>query len=391
MRSLRLLVAVLTALPLAAQQQTVDPVQSRQRLEELRRERDRLEAQQRRFQGQITDARAELRNIEQRQQATNRVVNLIEEQISGLGSQMERSAAELALAQDNLSERKAVLNRRLADIYKRGPLHTHQVLLAAESFGNLLARYKYLYLTSRQDKALVQEVQTLTTRVQAQREDILRIRAELDRTRADREAEMEHFADLAAEQSTRLAQVNRSLQANASAIDKLKRDEAALNTLLASLERDRRAAETRPGNAPATRRLTTADVGNLDWPVQGDIILQFGQEALATGGVVINNGIGIAAPAGTPVKVIAAGRVARVATLGTYGLSVIVEHGDTYSLYMQLQRASVVAGQNLAKGDVVGTVGGANSGRGSHLYFEIRGGNQIALDPMTWLRNRGSR
>ncbi len=385
-----LVLALLTAAPLAAQQ-TVDPVQSRQRLEELRRERDRLEAAQRRTEGRITDSRAEMRNLEQRQQATNRVVNLIEEQISGLGSQMERSAAELALAQDNLTERKAVLNRRLADIYKRGPLHTHQVLLTAESFGNLLARYKYLYLTSRQDKALVQEVQSLTSRVQSQREEILRIKSELDRTRADREAEMEHFADLAAEQSARLAQLNRTHQANATAIDKLKRDEATLNSLLASLDRDRRAAETRPGSAPSTRRLTTADVGNLDWPVSGDIILQFGQEALPGGGVVINNGIGIAAPVGTPIKVIAAGRVARVATLGTYGLSVIVEHGDTYSLYMQLQRASVVAGQDLAKGDVVGTVGGANSGRGPHLYFEIRGGNQIALDPMTWLRNRGSR
>jgi len=37
---------------------------------------------------------------------------------------------------------------------------------------------------------------------------------------------------------------------------------------------------------------------------------------------------------------------------------------------------------------VLGTVGGANLPEGSHLYFEIRGSNQIALDPIVWLRRR---
>ena len=37
----------------------------------------------------------------------------------------------------------------------------------------------------------------------------------------------------------------------------------------------------------------------------------------------------------------------------------------------------------------VGTVGGQNSAQGPHLYFEIRGENQIALDPIAWLKNKG--
>ncbi len=77
--------------------------------------------------------------------------------ISGLGSQLDHSSAELTLSQDNLADSKAKMQRRLADIYRRGPLYTFQVLLAAESFGDLLTRYKYLYLTSRQDRALVDE------------------------------------------------------------------------------------------------------------------------------------------------------------------------------------------------------------------------------------------
>ena len=63
-----------------------------------------------------------------------------------------------------------MLERRLVDIYKRGALYTFQALLAAESFGDLLSRYKYLYLTSRQDRALVADVEKLRNRVVEQRE-----------------------------------------------------------------------------------------------------------------------------------------------------------------------------------------------------------------------------
>ena len=129
-----------------------DLEQSRRRIEEIRAERERLERQRSRLQGQIQDVTTELQNLERQRDVTNRLVNEIERQINGLGTQLDQSSAELILAQDNLVERRAVLNRRLVDIYKRGPLHTWRVLLTAESFGDLLSRYKYLYLTSRQDR-----------------------------------------------------------------------------------------------------------------------------------------------------------------------------------------------------------------------------------------------
>jgi murein DD-endopeptidase MepM/ murein hydrolase activator NlpD len=55
---------------------------------------------------------------------------------------------------------------------------------------------------------------------------------------------------------------------------------------------------------------------------------------------------------------------------------------------MQLAGASVKVGDQIAKGQSIGTVGGENTPEGSHLYFEIRGENQIALDPTDWLRRR---
>lgn len=389
----------ITCVSVLGAQQNPELEKQRKKLEDIRQERERLTRQQQAIEGQVSDVGAQLRNLEKRKDATTALVNGIEQEISTLGSQLERTTAELTLTQDNLADRRAVLRRRLADIYKRGPLYTFQVLLSAESFGDLLTRYKYLYLTSRQDRNLVRDVEKLNASVDRRRNDLLGIRNELDRRRVEREAELENFANLADERASRLKSLERSSSQGKQRLTMLERDEAKLNDLLAALEKARKAAEANRASRPATVNapsvagsLTTADLGKLDWPVEGEIIYEFGRDSLKNGGVVRHNGIGIKAAPGTPVKAIESGKVVLAQRLSTYGLAVFVEHGDGYySGYMQLQNTSVKVGQDITKGQVIGTVGGENSGEGPHLYFEIRGKNQIALDPTAWLRRRGGR
>lgn len=373
-------------------QETPDLENSRRRLEVIRAERDRLEQQRRRLQGQVHDVNDELTNLERQRESTHRIVNEIERQIGGLASQLDRSSAELILAQDNLAERRAVLERRLVDIYKRGTLHTFQVLLAAEGFGDLLSRYKYLYLSSQQDRSLVTDVEKLRNRVVTQRNNILNVRSELDRRRDEREAEFSKYSELASERSRRLQTLQRSARSTERRLTELQKDESRLNGLLASLERARRDELARGalrGAVSAPGSITTADLGKLDWPVEGAIVYKFGRDTLPSGGIIRWNGVGIAAGVGTPVKAVEAGKVRLVGQFGTYGLTVVVEHGNGYySVYSHLESAAVKLGASISKGGTVGTVGGQNSDYGPHLHFEIRGENQIALDPTTWLRRR---
>ncbi|HEX5963448.1 MAG TPA: peptidoglycan DD-metalloendopeptidase family protein [Gemmatimonadales bacterium] len=386
------LVAVLSLRTPVHAQGTPDLEESKRRLEEIRAERDRLEQQQLRLQGQVHDVNDELNNLERQRESTHRIVTEIERQIGGLASQLDRSSAELILAQDNLAERRAVLERRLVDIYKRGALHTFQVLLAAEGFGDLLSRYKYLYLTSQQDRSLVSDVEQLRNRVVTQRNNILNVRGELDRRREEREAEFSKYTALASERASRLQTLQRSARRTERRLTALQKDESRLNGLLASLERARRdelargalrGAVTTPGS------ITTADLGKLDWPVEGGIVYKFGRETLPSGGIIRWNGIGIAAGVGTPVKAVESGKVRLVGQFGTYGLTVVLEHGNGYySVYAHLESAAVKLGASVNKGGVIGAVGGQNSDYGPHLHFEIRGENQIALDPTTWLRRQ---
>ncbi len=76
-------------------------------------------------------------------------------------------------------------------------------------------------------------------------------------------------------------------------------------------------------------------------------------------------------------------------SFSTYGLMVIVAHGNGYrSIYSNLDEARVALNAPVTKGQIIGTVGGENSDNGPHLYFEIRGEQGIALDPTDWLKRR---
>lgn len=380
---------------LPAQQTTQELQESRRRLDEIKAERERLQRQQQQLQGQVHDVEDELDNIERQKQSTSRIVVEIERQIGGLSSQLDQASTELVLAQDNLAERKAVLERRLVDIYKRGPLYTWKVLLTAESFGDLLRRYKYLFLSSEQDRALVTDVQRLRDRVAKQRSEIVAVREQLGASRLEREQELSRYSMLAGQREKRLGTLQRSARANEKRLVQLEQDASRLNNVLAALEkaaRDEAARNRRTparATAPVPGSLTTASIGRLNWPVEGRIVYRFGRDTLPQGGVIRWNGVGIAAPPGTPVHAVEAGRVRLVETMGTYGLTVILEHGNGYySIYSHLQGAAVKAGQDVAKGQVLGAVGGENSDYGPHLHFEIRGENQMALDPEDWLRRR---
>jgi septal ring factor EnvC (AmiA/AmiB activator) len=386
-----LCVAAASPSPAGAQQpaaQDTSLQRSRQRLIEIRRERERLQMEMERLRGRVHSLSSELTNIERQVETTGRIVSELDLQINTLGSQIERITADLIVAEDALAEKRAILDHRLSEITKRGPLFAAQVLLAAESFGDLLSRYKYLYLVSRQDRQLVRDVTALRDRVSEQRDDLLNVRTDLARRRDERSEENERFRQLEQQRERSLQDSQREQRQMEQRLQQLARDEARLNDLIGALERRRRAAEA-AGTATAPSRITTSDLGQLDWPVNGNIIYNFGRQQLANNTTIRNNGIGIAVPAGTPVRAVAAGTVRIAQQLGTYGQSVVLDHGGGfYSVYSFLGDVAVRQGQSVEKGAVIGRSGGENSDQGPHIEFQIRGQGGQALDPIAWLRRR---
>ncbi len=349
------------------------------RLEAIRQQRSEVVQQLDQLRSQVHDIAAEIANLDRQKESTNRIVNELDRQIGGLSGQIDQITVDLLLAQDALEDKRAVAERRIVDISKRGPLYAYQVLLAAESFGDLLSRYKYLYLVSRQDRLLANDMFKLRNRVARERQMLVEARDQLGRRRRERSDELDHYLQLEHTREQSLRQTRRSARAAEQRLSRLEQDERRVNDLLASLERARREAAAR-GAAAGAPTITTASLGTLEWPVDGRLVYQFGTAAGPNNTRIPWHGIGIAAPVGT-------------GSLGTYLTSVWIDHGGGYyTIYAYLEDATVAKGQRVLRGQIIGHVGGASSDQGPHLHFELRGPTggdlPIALDPLNWLKPR---
>jgi septal ring factor EnvC (AmiA/AmiB activator) len=381
---------LLLAAPAAAQRPTYQQQMqdNQRRLEGIRRERSQVEQELARLRTAAHSLSDELANIDRQKQSTNRIVNELDRQIAGLGQQIDQITVDLLLAQDALLEKRAVLERRIVDIHKRGPLYGWQVLLAAESFGDLLSRYKYLYLVSRQDRLLTNDMHKLRDRVARQRQLLVDARETLGRRRRERTDELDRYQTLERERQTNLRETRRSTRQAEQRLSRLERDERGLNDRIEALERARREAEAR-GAVAGPGAITTADLGGLDWPVDGGgvIIYPFGTTTGPNNTRIPRHGIGIKAPVGSAVRAVAPGTVSLAGPLGLYLTSVLIDHGGGYyTFYAYLNDATVQQGDRVGRGQVIGHVGGESSDEGPHLHFEIRGQGGIALDPGNWLR-----
>jgi murein hydrolase activator len=363
--------------------------QQREELDRIRQERAELQRNMNELQTKAHDLGEEVTNLHQQADATARVVRSLDVQLETITTEVDGTTSSLLRAEDELAVKKAVLQRRLIDIYKRGPLYTTQALLAARTFGELLGRYKYLHELAVRDRSLVTRVEDLYDQVAKQRQQLVRLRDEFERSRQEKREEEDRLRALEESRSKNLSVVKRSAKETEARLAAIGRDETRLTNVIATFEDARRKAAERP-NAPTllgnASTLKTSDFGKLDWPVDGSIIYRFGRAVNPNNTMIRWNGVGISAPSGSSVKAVAGGEVMVAEPIGTYGLTVIIQHGGgDYSVYGSLSRADVQKGQQVIKGQVIGAVGVSDPEMDPHLHFEIRPKGR-AIDPLVWLR-----
>lgn len=137
-----------------------------------------------------------------------------------------------------------------------------------------------------------------------------------------------------------------------------------------------------------TREKTLTLMGfkeDFQWPLIGRITGVYGSQRVFNGEPRRPHyGIDIAAPAGTPVVAPATGEITMVHEDMYYsGGTVILDHGyGLSSTFLHLKDISVVVGDRLRAGDVIGTVGSSGRSTGAHLDWRINWFNQ-RIDPVS--------
>lgn len=140
------------------------------------------------------------------------------------------------------------------------------------------------------------------------------------------------------------------------------------------------AAATKPKATPPSPALgdqaTGASAAKFVMPVSGKIIRGYDRKS--------NQGIDIAAPAGTPVKAADAGTVSVIsADTNGKGIVIIRHAGDLLTVYVGVSGATVAKGAKVTRGQAIGKVA---AGDPAFLHFEVRNTSKESFDPMTYLQ-----
>lgn len=123
--------------------------------------------------------------------------------------------------------------------------------------------------------------------------------------------------------------------------------------------------------------------GYLPWPVDGKIVTSYKQNENPS-----KEGIGFALSKRTNVQSISWGKVVFNDILRGFGQVIIIYHGKQYySLYAYLAKTKVEVGDNVEKGEIIGTAGYYPRCEGPGLYFEMRQGSE-PFNPRPWLAKR---
>jgi septal ring factor EnvC (AmiA/AmiB activator) len=122
--------------------------------------------------------------------------------------------------------------------------------------------------------------------------------------------------------------------------------------------------------------------GKLPWPVNGKLTHKFG--SARTEGTW--DGVLIDAAEGMEIKAVTGGKVVYAQWLRSYGLLIIIDHGQGYmTLYAFNQSLYKHTGDLVKAGDVIASVGQSGGRSQAGLYFGIRKKGE-PVDPLEWCR-----
>jgi murein DD-endopeptidase MepM/ murein hydrolase activator NlpD len=117
------------------------------------------------------------------------------------------------------------------------------------------------------------------------------------------------------------------------------------------------------------------------WPVDGQLLSPYGArtDPFAGDGGEMHPGVDISANIGTQVHATADGIVSEAEWSSGYGKLVVVDHGNgMQTYYAHLSQWSVVQGQEIRRGEIVGLSGATGRVTAPHLHYEVRiGGTPV--------------
>ncbi len=294
-------------------------------------------------------------------------------------------------------------------------------ILSAESLNQAFLRWLFLrkYDRMRHDQARA---------IAATRDMLSRKMAALEDTRREKETLLASMQDQQSTLTSELEQKDKLLKNLAkdetrlrSDLDKKQAAHEALNRMIENViqeEIQRKTTEARkpvaaapakpgstpPANTPASAPLTAPpaasasedqastefrrNYGKLPWPVENGFISRgYGRQKHPTlkNIEITNNGVDIRTEEGSTVRAVYEGQVAGVQFIPGHDYTVIIQHGDYYTVYSNLEETSLSKGQTVKSRQAIGKVSTNPTTGASKLHVELWY-QKARQNPAGWIR-----
>lgn len=331
-------------------------------------------------------------------------LNKIATEMEDINKKLETKQTEIAEAEEMLVQAKVDENgqyqdmkKRIRYMYENGNAQLLEILFSSESMGDFLNRAEYVSMISEYDRDMLVQFQEVVEQVQAQEASLKSEYEELSGLQTqlvDKHHEVQTLLDNA---STKLADLEGQIGANA----------AALQNLIAQAEAERvkqeqqAAAAAAAAAASAAASASSGGAGGSSYvPASSSNVVVSGNAQFTNpcpGATVsspfgyrdfdssFHNGLDLAAGEGTPTYAADAGTVIIAGWSDSAGNWVVIDHGNGFvTKYMHHSALAVSAGQTVSKGQQVGYVGNTGNSFGAHLHFQVEL-NGSPVNPQSYL------
>lgn len=292
-------------------------------------------------------------------------------QIKALEDSSSVSARKISEIKTDVSAREEVMNKRIRAMQKMNPVSAIDFIVGSEDIMDAYKRVDLLMYICKADQELLKTMKEKRNLVETEKDQFDQKKYELLKlTSKLRDSEKVYNENLLA-----LYMEQKNLRTDYEALDEqeelLLRASSELESVLRGYIGDQ-----------------VFNGGKLLWPSPGhyQVSSDFGMRMHPIlKREKMHTGIDIRASFGVPVVASGSGRVIIAEWYGSYGRTVIIDHGSgIMTLYAHNDQIEVTKGQLVKAGEVISMAGSTGMSTGPHIHFEVRK-NGKPVNPMDWI------
>ena len=359
--------------------QAASTSQLKSRLAELKSARAEANAAVEAFEGESEKYSEKIAALDYQIQSTRAELNATQKIIDSLTRDIADKQDELDETIAQLDEKQELFETRIRVMYENGDTTYLEVLLSSEDFSDMLTNMEIVSQIMDYDKRIVEEYKALKAQIETQKAALESDRKDKQDYADDLEQAYEEIEAQKKEYKALKAKVDSDLALKKAEAERMLREQDEINDEIAALSRQETAASGGGGGKVYS--------GSLVWPCPSysRISSQYGYRTHPISGTrKLHKGLDIAASSGNPVIAAASGTVVKSYFSSSYGNYVVISHGGgLMTAYAHMTRRLVSAGQTVAAGQQVGTVGSTGNSTGPHLHFEVYVGGSTT-NPMNY-------